>query len=159
MDDFDSIILPEHANPIVIQWLKSGKAKIIPSGCWEWQQSGRGLRGKEYGVTRISSEKKAAVHRLAINAPSESLVLHSCNTRKCVNPSHLRLGTHHENMLDTRGRKGKNPPCETLGCGRVSQDTFRLCRRCSYPMGVNAFDAAAATRSKKFRAKQQELKK
>lgn len=31
---------------------------------------------------------------------TKPLVLHSCNQRSCVNPSHLRIGTQKENMKD-----------------------------------------------------------
>jgi hypothetical protein len=33
-------------------------------------------------------------------------VMHICDNRKCIRPEHLRVGTHHENMLDA-ARKGR----------------------------------------------------
>lgn len=32
--------------------------------------------------------------------PQGKLVLHKCGTKKCVNPSHLYAGSHHDNMQD-----------------------------------------------------------
>jgi len=42
---------------------------------------------------------------------SGAFVLHSCDTRTCCNPGHLRLGTHQDNMDDmvSRGRSKGHP--------------------------------------------------
>lgn len=40
-------------------------------------------------------------------------VMHTCDNRRCVNPSHLKVGTHAENMVDMKARgvrRGKNHP-------------------------------------------------
>ena len=96
MDDFDSIPLPPHANPIVIQWLKQGKLKIMSSGCWEWQMY-RNRQG--YGKSRIWLS-----HRIAINAPVGTSALHSCDNPPCCNPLHLRLGTTQENLTEAMAK-------------------------------------------------------
>jgi|SRR5215831_5330029 len=68
--------------------------------CWEWCGS---TGGKNYGQFYIKGRTYRA-HRLAyylfykIN-PGDLMILHSCNTTKCVNPHHLRIGTNSDNMI------------------------------------------------------------
>ena len=80
-------------------------------GCWNWTG---GLDTGGYGALRIpakrTSSKKVRVSRYSWelhNGPitNNLFVLHSCDNTKCVNPSHLFLGTQSDNMLDMSMKK------------------------------------------------------
>lgn len=78
------------------------------TGCWLWN---RGLVGEGgYGSLGFESWPRGA-HRSSYRAhkgdlASGQVVMHKCDTPACVNPDHLVLGTHAENMDDSR-RKGR----------------------------------------------------
>lgn len=81
-------------------------------GCWEWQ--GRCETNGYARIKRKQSRQQVAVHRLSwemVNGPiPDGLdVLHKCDNRKCVRPSHLFLGTDVDNMQDMlkKGRANK----------------------------------------------------
>lgn len=84
-----------------------------PTRCWIWQ--GSKFRWG-YGVFSWKDKNQVA-HRVAwelMHGQEPKLfLLHSCDTPACVNPSHLREGTHNDNMQDaiSRGRMPwqKNP--------------------------------------------------
>lgn len=77
--------------------------------CWEWTGS---LARKHYGLLRLNG-KLFRSHRISYLIytgvdPNQLCVLHSCDNPKCVNPKHLSLGTHGNNMEDMvlKGRAG-----------------------------------------------------
>lgn len=78
------------------------------SGCWEWQRA-RDPHG--YGRTWLDGRTFLA-HRAAYllfrgDIPPGLDVCHHCDNPPCINPEHLFLGTHLDNMRDmfAKGRR------------------------------------------------------
>lgn len=79
---------------------------VDPSGCWLWAGN---LDPNGYGYLTVDY-KHIKAHRasLSIHLKRElerhEHVLHSCDNTLCVNPDHLSVGTHAENMSDMAKR-------------------------------------------------------
>lgn len=84
------------------------------SGCWIWLGTVES-RGN-YGQINIGNVSKKP-HRLSYlihkGDPTGFSVLHHCDTPLCVNPDHLYLGTHKDNINDMvrRNRQASGERC------------------------------------------------
>lgn len=90
---------------------------VARNGCLEYpSEHGR----KRYPTARVDgrvmSAQRAVMVLSGIEIPPKMCVLHSCDNPHCINPSHLRLGTHKENMQDKvlRGRARTRPKRSAL---------------------------------------------
>ena len=98
-------------NSIIKDRIDSQSMPVPEAGCWIWMG---GIGGNGYGKGWSPSWRPAIeAHRLAFLAyvgaiPNGKHVCHKCDTPLCVNPDHLFLGTHLENMRDM-ARKGRHP--------------------------------------------------
>jgi len=83
-------------------------------GCWLWVGA-----TASHGYGNIETENRREMvlsHRLSYEMhkgpiPDGLLVRHRCDTRCCVNPEHLEVGTQKDNLRDMveRGRASKGP--------------------------------------------------
>lgn len=111
------------------------------STCWLWQ--GAPTSGG-YGRFWFDGVRKLA-HRAAYeifkgDIPEDMCVCHKCDNPLCVNPKHLFLGTHSDNMRDM-GNKGRHHAQNQTHCSRGHEFTLdntwtsptsgkRKCRTC-----------------------------
>lgn len=103
----------------LVIWFYNQK-NITESGCWEWT----GVLNGGYGQLSVRG-KRILAHRFSLQTflkrliPSTLEVRHMCNNPKCINPEHLKEGTHSENMNDmvmsNRQARGKSLSDKLIG--------------------------------------------
>lgn len=83
------------------------RTKPNEAGCAEWQGA---LDGSGYAQVWCQGKVRKA-HRLAFvfvkgPIPEGMCICHTCDNPKCINPAHLFIGTHQDNMSD-KDAKGR----------------------------------------------------
>lgn len=96
-----------------LPWHEEARLRIlqyvaIEGECLVWRGT---TTGRGYGTLTIG-DKRWSVHRLAycmvrqdINACKNQTVHHACSNSLCINPMHLQLATHRENVGEMFARK------------------------------------------------------
>jgi hypothetical protein len=101
----------------------------ISTGCWLWAAA---KTSTGYGNVRMGGGPRKA-HREAYEAEhgagsADGLVVrHKCDTRLCVNPDHLELGTQADNVRD-RDERERQAKGETNGRAKLTDDDVRAIR-------------------------------
>lgn len=77
-----------------------------PDECWEWQgnrdPNGYGWFASSITKSRIAS--RIALARTGVDVEGQE-VCHRCDNPPCVNPAHLFLGTHGDNVRDMHEKR------------------------------------------------------
>jgi hypothetical protein len=111
-----------------LQRLKKFYTVNRETDCWEWNKEARWCKPKEapktYGMFsfgmrwRLEHRVSYALHNEDIDLLDDPKIFccHRCDNRRCINPKHLFLGTHHDNMQDmvAKGRAPKGHQLQEL---------------------------------------------
>ena len=110
------------------------KVKITDT-CWLWTAS---MKTERYGAFNLNKKIQFS-HRVAYRLfigeiPDNMEVCHQCDVTTCVNPKHLFLGTHKDNMMDS-AKKGRLNNSRA----KLNPEKIRYIRK-QYSQGVNQAD-------------------
>jgi hypothetical protein len=112
-------------------WLLAQVETRDRTHCWDWPFW---KDRKGYGEINVNNKHWRA-HAMALVLdgsprpdPPNHHALHSCDNPGCVNPNHVRWGTHQENVADAVSRD-RNTKGERVPQHRLTEDQVRSIRK------------------------------
>lgn len=135
-------LLPKPEEVTIKDKLLSGYKPNSRTGCWLWI----GHRNNNgYGTLSLPGQRNKYAHRVSYEVhkgpiPEGMSVCHRCDTPACINPDHLFLGTHQENMQDAAAKGRAKQPAPRGGLAhhnhKLTPEQVRLIR--TSPLSANA---------------------
>lgn len=92
------------------------------SGCWLWVGAVINVGYGKFQKGKLMSAHRASYEIFCGDIPDGLHVLHKCDNPLCVNPAHLTLGTHADNMKDRQDRgRTFHPTGESHGRAKLKE--------------------------------------
>lgn len=115
--------------------LEAESIPVTECGCTIWMQH---LNTMGYGRLSVNGRMQYA-HRASFELKNGKIprgmnVLHKCDIPTCINPDHLFLGTHADNVAD-KVAKNRHLRGETIGNSKLTEKEVLAIR--ASPVGVN----------------------
>ncbi len=118
----------------VMRFWSRGLLTANPDKCWLWNGYIDKTTGYGKSTLTVNHSTLKYAHQVAYYLGHEKWpelwVLHSCDNRKCINPNHLREGTHRENTDDMIMRQ-RQATGERHGNAVLSNEQVRDIRQSS----------------------------
>ncbi len=105
--------------------MKKPAWEVDSNGCWICTSHRKDTGGYPHAIREGKSMRVS--HMMLGGVPKGKIVLHSCDVPACINPAHLRVGTHLENSRD-RQQRNRTAIGEKCGSAVLTEELVRRLR-------------------------------